>query len=94
MFQAIQAKSGSGYKLVDKGMGVYQLLTPKDVFTGSLKQVCTYSVLELGFSISEIELGILEMEKHFHNAAEYGIFKRFMWTYDTEEKNPNYNTKH
>lgn len=87
MFQATQTKNVSGYKLIDKGAGLYQLHTPKGIFTGNLKQVCTFSVLQLGFEMKELELGVLEMEKHFHNAAEYGIFKRFMWTYDTEEKN-------
>jgi hypothetical protein len=93
MFQVIKQPI-SGYKLFDKGNGLYQLRTPKGVFTGSLKQVCNFSVIELGFDVSEIEMGVIEMEKHFHNAAEYGIFKRFMWTYDAEEQDKNYSTKH
>jgi len=93
MFQSTEVK-GSGYKLIDKGNDLWQMVTPKGIFTGSLKQVCTYSVIELGFEVNELELGVLEMNKHFHNAAEYGIFKRFMWSYDLEEKNESYNTKH
>lgn len=92
MFQ-MSKQPQSGYKLFDKGNGLWQIRTPKGAYTGSLKQVCTYSVVELGFDIKEIEIGVLEMEKHFHNAAEYGIFKRFMWSYDQEEKNGN-STKH
>jgi hypothetical protein len=93
MFQVSKLPS-SGYKLFDRGNGVYSMQTPKGIFTGSLKQVCKFSVNELGFQISEIEIGILEMEKHFHNGAEYGIFKSFMFTFDAEEKNPSYATKH
>lgn len=81
MFQALQTKQ-VGYKLFDMGNGSYRMVTPKGHFTGSLRQVCTFSVIELGFEIKELEIGVLEMEKHFHNAAEYGIFKSFMWSYD------------
>ena len=88
MFQTVQTKQ-SGYKLFDKGQGLWTLQTSNGHFTGNLKQVCTYAVLKLGFQVEELELGVIEMEKHFHNAAEYGIFKRFMWSYDLEEKQPN-----
>lgn len=90
MFQALATKQ-SGYKLFDKGNGLYQLQSPSGVFSGNLKQVCTYAVLKLEFTMEELELGVTEMEKHFHNAAEYGIFKRFMWSYDQEEKNEKTN---
>jgi len=93
MFQSIQ-KSSSGYQLVDLGTGSWQIRTPKGIFTGNLRQVCTYSVLELGFTFKELEIGVIEMEKHFHNAAEFGIFKSFMWSYDLNEKDPKYGTKH
>lgn len=93
MFQALQTNK-LGYKLLDKGDGNWQIVTPNGIFTGNMKQVCTYSVMELGFSMKELEIGILEMEKHFHNAAEYGVFKKFMWSYDQEEKNETFNTKH
>lgn len=78
----------SGYQLLDKGSGLWQIKSPVGIFTGNLKQVCTYAVLRLGFELNELEIGVLEMEKHWHNAAEYGIFKRFMWSYDSEEKQP------
>lgn len=78
MFQAVQTKQ-VGYKLLQKGENTWQLRTPQGIFTGNLKQVCTYAVLEHEFTMKELEIGVLEMEKHFHNAAEYGIFKSFMW---------------
>lgn len=72
-----------GYKLFDLG-NRWQLVSPTETFSGSFDQVKNYAVLTLGFEIRELELGKEEMEKHFHNAAEYGIFKRFMWTFDKE----------
>lgn len=86
MIQATQVKR-SGYKLVDKGQGLWQLESPAETFSGSLREVCHYAVTKFEFTMSELEIGVLEMDKHFHNAAEYGVFKRFMWSYDLEEKN-------
>lgn len=93
MFLAVQTKI-SGYKLFDSGNGIYKLMAPTGIYTGSLKQVSTFAVVKFGFDINEIEIGVLEMEKHFHNAAEYGIFKRFMWSYDAEEKDEKFSTRH
>lgn len=84
MFE-VHKTPGSGYKLIDKGAGIYQLRTPSGAYTGNLRQVCTYSVINLGFSIQELELGVIEMEKNFHNAAEYGIMKTFMYTTDMDD---------
>ena len=86
MFQ-MNKSGGSGYKLYDRGNGLWQMQTPNGIFSGSLRMVCKYAVLRLGFQIKELEIGVIEMEKHFHNAAEYGIYKSFMWSYDLEEKN-------
>ncbi len=85
MFQAVQTKS-SGYTLLDKG-DHWELDAPRGKVSGSMKQVMTYAVLNLGFEMVELELAVIEMNEHFHNAAEFGVLKRFMWTYDIEEKN-------
>ena len=87
MFEVNKTK-GSGYKLMDRGLGLWSIQAPQGTFTGTLKQVCLYAVRKHDFEMKELELGVIEMEKHWHNAAEYGIFKRFMWSYDTEEKLP------
>lgn len=84
MFKPLESDK-LGYQLFDLG-NKYALKGPKGIYQGSLRQVCAYAVQELGFSIEEIELGVLEMERHFHNAAEYGVFKGFMFTFDKEEK--------
>lgn len=77
-----------GYKLLDLGSGLWSLQAPQSTFSGTLKQVCLYAVRKFDFEMKELEIGVLEMEKHWHNAAEYGIFKRFMWSYDIEENLP------
>ncbi len=82
MFQRIDIDK-VGYQLYDFGSH-WELHCRKGIFRGNLKQVCTYAVMEHGFSMKELEMGVLEMEKHFHNGAEYGIFKRFMWSFDRE----------
>lgn len=83
MFQKLENDSICGYKLHDFGSH-WELHWSKGIFKGNMRQVCVFAVMELGFSIKELEIGILEMENNFHNAAEYGIFKKFMWTFDRE----------
>lgn len=73
----------SGYKLLKDESGNYKLVSSKGTFKGNATQVINHAVLELGFDKSEIELGMQEMSKRLHNAAEYGIFKSFMWSHHT-----------
>jgi hypothetical protein len=85
MFQRIDRDSAKGYTLYDLGSH-WELHGPLGIFRGNLKQVMTYAVIELGFVFEELEIGVIEMDKHFHDGAEYGIWKRFMWTFDRSEK--------
>ena len=73
----------SGYKLLHDGNGNYKLVSNKGTFKGDANQVLNHAVVEHGFDKSEIELGMSEMNKSFHNAAEYGVFKSFMWSHHT-----------
>ena len=75
----------SGYKLLNRGDGLYKLVSSQGSFTGTASQVTTYAVLEHGFSKDEIEFGIQEMNTWFHNAAEFGVFKSFMFSHDLNE---------
>lgn len=93
MFQTLNTNN-SGYKLLDKGNNLWQLVTSKGVFTGSLREVCVYAVKSLDFDINEIEFSLQEMERKFHNSAEFGVFKSFIFTYDREEVNANFNISH
>lgn len=89
MFQ-VASQLSSGYKLIDKGNGLWQLKMPKGTYTGSWDKVVNYAVLVEEFEMKELLLGRKEMEKKFDDAAEYGIFKSFMWSYDTKENNPKF----
>lgn len=85
MFKSIPTDF-SGYKLLNKGDGLYKLVSLQGSFSGTANQVTTYAVFEHGFSREEIELAIQEMNVGHHNAAEFGIFKLFMFAYDMKEK--------
>jgi hypothetical protein len=73
----------SGYKLLDLG-NHWEFHFDGGIFRGGLKQVCTYAVLQHGFDTDELETGVLEMNNHFHNGAEFGIMKRFMFTFERD----------
>ena len=86
MFELIKSnKPFSGYKLIDKSQGSWQMRTPLGSYTGSFNQILNYSILVLGFSKKEIMIGREEMEKAFMDVAQFGILKRFMWTEDLNE---------
>ena len=93
MFESIPTDF-SGYKLLHNGNGIYKLISSHGAFTGNANEVATHAVLEHGFSKEEIDLGMSVMSKRFHNAAEFGIFKSFMWSYDLEETRETFNTVH
>lgn len=92
MFHVVE-KDMSGYKLFDFGSW-YELHSKFGVYRGTLRQVSVYAVIELGFEVSEIEIGVLEMEKHFHDAAEYGIMKKFIYSFNLGEKYAKRITRH
>jgi hypothetical protein len=81
-FSSQVTKPKFGYKLYDLG-DKWQIVGPTANFSGSFEQVKTFAVLNLGFEAKEIDIGKREMDKHFHNGAEYGLFKKFMWSFDT-----------
>ena len=84
MFEPMQ-RDVVGYQLYDLAEGGWMIVHSRGFFTGNMKQVCTYAVLELGFEINELEYAILEMHKEFHNAAEFGMYRSFLYTFDKEE---------
>ena len=84
MFQRLEQEL-TGYKLFDYGSW-YELHSSHGVFRGNLHQVRTYAVMELGFKFKEIDYGVLAMEENFHNGAEFGVRKSFLYTFDAKEK--------
>ncbi len=85
MFQKLERSSSKGYQLFSLGPK-WELHTPSGIVSGTLHQICNYAVLRLGFKITEIEFAVIEMEKQFHDAAEFGIYKSFIFTFDRSEK--------
>lgn len=79
-------KQSKGYKLIEKSKNYWQLITPLGIFSGTLREVCIFSVIRLGFTMKELERGVIEMNQKFHDAAVFGIFKKFISTYDIREK--------
>lgn len=72
-----------GYKLLDKGNNIYQLIGNKVNFTGSVNQIKNFAVLTLGFELKEIEFGLDSIIANMHDVAEFGIFKSFIYSYDS-----------
>lgn len=73
-----------GYKLFDCGTH-WELHFKRGVFSGNLKQICTFAIYELRFSMSELELGVIEMEKAFADGAEFGVLGQFMYPTDRSQ---------
>jgi hypothetical protein len=88
MFQAIERSAAKGYQLVNRS-SYWEFIGPRGSFVGNLKQVCTFAVIEQGFLFGELQIAVEEMERALHDAAEFGVFKRFMYTYDQGEKDEN-----
>ena len=91
MFQRIDGSPTKGYQLLNLGSH-WEFKTPSGIMTGGLKQICTYAVISLGFQFKELEMAVEEMEKQFHDGAEFGIYKSFMFTFDKTEKFGKINT--
>lgn len=58
----------------------------KGAFEGSLRQVMTFAVIELGMEFVELDVGVQEMSKYNHNAIEFGVLKKFLFTFANESK--------
>jgi hypothetical protein len=83
MLQKLERSPSKGYQLIDSGSH-WELHSPIGIYRGNFKQVCTYAAIKLGFSLDEIDVAVQEMETHFQNGAEFGIFKSFLFTFDKE----------
>lgn len=82
-----------GYKLLDLG-STFELRYVKGVFKGSFAKVCTFAIVELGFDLKEIEDGVIEMNKMGHDGIEFGILKRFVFTFKQKESYDKRTTVH
>lgn len=87
-------KDLSGYKLLHDGNGTYKLVSSKGTFKGTAEEVMSHAVIEYGFDRGELETGMSEMAENSHDAAEYGMFRMFMWSYNQGESNEASATHH
>lgn len=54
---------------------------------GSFRQIVSYMAIELGLSYDEIELAVVDMCKRGNNGAEFGVFKKFIFSFNREISN-------
>jgi hypothetical protein len=93
MFHTLERSSSKGYQLLNLGSH-WEFHGPTGIFKGDLKKICTYAVVRLGFHFKELEIAVDEMEKNFHNGAEFGIYQSFIFTFEKEQKNDEGRTVH
>jgi hypothetical protein len=85
MFHTLERSPAKGYQLLNLGSH-WELHSPTGVFKGDLKKICTYAVIKLGFPFKELEIAVDQMEKSFHNGAEFGIYQHFIFTFDQKRE--------
>ena len=57
------------------------------VFMGTFKKVVTYMISRLGFDPSEIDYAVKTMVQEEHNAAHFGMYRGFIFSFSKEFKN-------
>lgn len=93
MFALLENAPKLGYQLYDFGSR-WEIHSTTCSFKGNFDQVKTYAVANLGFSSEEILVAVEEMSKQFHNAAEFGVLKKFMFTFEKVEKREKFHRIH
>lgn len=74
------------YELYDKG-NIWEIhIAGKGAYSGSFLKIMYFCVTRLGFKTEDLEEAIHWMVKENHNAAHFGVWKRFMWSFNREEK--------
>lgn len=81
MLQNIERMPLSGYKLFNLGSH-WELHSSGGIYKGSFELVRAHALFKLGFEEEDIEIAVGEMHKNFHNGAEFGIYKRFIFTFE------------
>lgn len=51
------------------------------LYVGEFKKVVRHAASKLGFSLSELDSAVKEMVKNDHNAAHFGMYRGFMYTF-------------
>lgn len=56
------------------------------IFHGTLVKIGVHAVKRMGFKMGDIEIATQEMLKHGHNAAHFGMYRTFMFTFQKDFK--------
>lgn len=70
----------SGYQLIEINNAFYFFAKKELIFKGPLDFVIKNMVKKLDFDFHELNIAVMQMGKHNHNCAIFGIFKRFIYT--------------
>lgn len=74
------------FKLYDLGNNVYRVETSSfGSRQGSLRDVTQFMVFDLYVNYKEIECALVAMNALDHDAADFGIFGTFIFSFSTKE---------
>lgn len=75
--------NGTGYDVVELGNNQW-LLDVKGFrkYHGTLKEVLKFCVKKYGFELSELEFAVETMISSGHNAATFGAYKTFIYSFN------------
>jgi hypothetical protein len=68
---------GGKWQVHTQGQGAYE---------GSFLQIATLCINRLGFSYEDFKEGVEEMTWNDHDTAHFGIYKSFIYSYDSNKK--------
>lgn len=72
----------SGFNLVEVNDNLWFLhIIDGESFGGTFKEVVLFAMLRYGFKLNDVDVAIQTMLKENHNAAHFGMFGSFMFSY-------------
>lgn len=75
-----------GYQLKEINNSIWSFsLGDKEYKRGDFKSIVSH-MSKTGFSLEEIDDAIQEMCKHGHDVIHFGMFRTFLYTFDSKEK--------
>lgn len=79
--------NSAGYDLYEVTRDEW-ILHVKDgpIYHGTLKKIGVFAVRKMGFDIRDIDVATKEMLKNGHNAAHFGMYRGFMFSFQKNFK--------
>ena len=74
------------YKLDHDLYQIHSSFRTEQAMEGTLLAILTYAVQVLGFSASELEAALLDMNEKDHDAAHFGINRGFIFSFNRASK--------